>query len=131
MRIEIEIPKEFEGDYNADRFSDFFSRVICDIKDGVLCGNYEKETALMLRTAFHTSKIAYDVEAVVAELEKESFEDSCGRAILLSDVERIVRGKERKYCGNCKHQPEPFTTCDWLKLQPVVFKECPLWERQE
>lgn len=34
------------------------------------------------------------MEAVVAELEKESFEDSCGRAILLSDAERIVRGKE-------------------------------------
>lgn len=23
MKIEIEIPKEFEGDYNADKFEDF------------------------------------------------------------------------------------------------------------
>lgn len=37
---------------------------------------------------------AYDVEAKVEELEKESFEDGCGRAILLSDAERIVRRKE-------------------------------------
>lgn len=100
MRIEIEIPKEFEDDYDADRFSDFFSRVICDIKDGVLCGNYEKETALMLRTAFHTSKIAYDVEAVVAELEKVAFErygnDGMGgqKVVSLDDANEIVRGKE-------------------------------------
>lgn len=39
-------------------------------------------------------KQAYDVEAVVAKMEKESFEDSCGRAILLSDAEMIVRGEE-------------------------------------
>lgn len=24
MKIEIEIPKEFEGDYNFDKFEDFF-----------------------------------------------------------------------------------------------------------
>ena len=59
-----------------------------------MCGRYEVETAEMFRKAFAESKIAYDVEAVVAELEKESFEDSCGRAILLSDAEMIVRGKE-------------------------------------
>ena len=95
MRIEIEIPKEFEGDYDADRFKNFFNRVLTDIIffDG-LCGNYEKETAEMLQKAFSKSKLAYDVEAVVVELEKESFEDDCGRAILLSDAERIVRGKK-------------------------------------
>lgn len=72
MRIEIEIPKEFECDYDADRFSDFFSRAIIDIETMQgMCGRYEVETALMLRTAFHTSKVAYDVEAKVAELEKE------------------------------------------------------------
>lgn len=66
MRIEIEIPKEFECDYDADRFSDFFSRAVIDIETMQgMCGRYEVETALMLRTAFHTSKVAYDVEAVV------------------------------------------------------------------
>ena len=69
MRIEIEIPKEFEGDYNADKFNDFFSRVLCDIKNGVLCGRYERETVLMLRTAFYTSKPAYDMEAVVEQIK--------------------------------------------------------------
>ena len=71
MRIEIEIPKEFEGDYDADRFSDFFSRAMIDIDTMQgLCGRYEVETAEMFRKAFAESKVAYNVEAVVAELEK-------------------------------------------------------------
>lgn len=69
MRIEIEIPKEFEGDYNKDKFDEFFCRVLSDISDGTTCGRYERETAEMLQKAFEESKIAYDVEAVVAELE--------------------------------------------------------------
>lgn len=102
MRIEIEIPKEFEGDYDADRFSDFFSRAMIDIETMQgLCGRYEVETALMLRTAFHTSKVAYDVEAKVAELE--NFE--MWKELLIYDLSHrereiidkaisIVRGKE-------------------------------------
>lgn len=72
MRIEIEIPKEFEGDYENDKFEDFFSRVLYDIGKGFLCGNYERETAGMFINAFKESKVAYDVEAVVAELEKDA-----------------------------------------------------------
>lgn len=61
MKIEIEIPKEFEVDYNADKFEDFFMRVSYDIEmemnryfDGI-CGNYEKETAEMFAKAFRNS----------------------------------------------------------------------------
>jgi hypothetical protein len=70
MRIEIEIPKEFEGDYDADKFSDFFSRAMIDIETMQgMCGRYEVETAEMFRKAFAESKLAYDVEAKVAELK--------------------------------------------------------------
>ena len=108
MRIEIEIPKEFEGDYNANKFKDFFGRVIADAtyNDGV-CGLYELETAVMLQKAFAESKVAYNVEAKVAELEKTKNEcepmyggRSCGKeakaiyAMALSYAISIVRGKE-------------------------------------
>lgn len=72
MRIEIEIPKEFESDYTGDKFKDFFSRVLCDIEEGVMCGNYEKEIAEMFTKAFDESRTAYDVEKVVEELEEEN-----------------------------------------------------------
>lgn len=69
MRIEIEIPKEFESDYKGDMFKDFFSRVLCDIEKGkCLCGNYEKETAEMFLKVFDESKIAFDTEKVVEQL---------------------------------------------------------------
>ena len=61
MKIEIEIPKEFEGDYNSDRFEDFFMRVSYDIEmemngySNGICGNYEKETAEMFVKAFKNS----------------------------------------------------------------------------
>ena len=53
----IEIPKEFECDYNNDAFKDFFSRVLYDIEEGTLCGNYEKETVEMFLKAFNESEI--------------------------------------------------------------------------
>ena len=55
MKLIIDIPAEFETDYNGDKFKDFFSRVLCDIDKGVLCGNYEKETAEMFLKAFDES----------------------------------------------------------------------------
>ena len=57
MKIEIEIPKEYEYDYNTDKFDEFFQRVLSDISDGVLCGRYERETANMLMEALKNSNI--------------------------------------------------------------------------
>lgn len=71
MRIEIEIPDEFEVDYKNDKFEDFFKRVLCDIEKGTLCGIYEKEIAEMFIKAFEESKPAYNVDKVVAELESK------------------------------------------------------------
>ena len=59
MKIIINIPNEFTGDYIADKFKDFFSRVIADIDCKGLCGNYEKEIAEMIIKDFEESEDEY------------------------------------------------------------------------
>lgn len=60
MKITIEIPKEYEIDFKADKFKDFFSRVITDMN--CLCGNYEIEIAQMLIEAFSKGEIIKNEE---------------------------------------------------------------------
>ena len=63
MRIEIEIPKEFEKHFNQDKFKDSFERIMADIKhslengDCLCAGRYEHETIEMLEKAFENSKM--------------------------------------------------------------------------
>lgn len=68
MKILIDIPKEFEVDYNTDRFANFFQRCLADM--GTSCGNYEQETAEMMEKAFEKSRL-YDTDKVVKQLEKK------------------------------------------------------------
>ena len=56
MKVIIDIPKDFTGDYIVDKFKDFFSRVIADIDCKGMCGRYEKEIAEMFLKAFDDSK---------------------------------------------------------------------------
>ena len=76
------------------KFKDFFSRVLCDIDKGVLCGNYEKETTEMFLKAFDES---IPMANIVEKLEEESYETTdtvCGgrfKAIRLSSAINIVK----------------------------------------
>ena len=76
MRIEIDIPREFEEHFKQDKFKDSFERIMADIKHALesryyLCaGRYEYETIEMLQKAFENSRQAYPVEKVVKELEE-------------------------------------------------------------
>ena len=56
MKVIIDIPKDFEGDYIADKFKDFFSRVIADIDCKGMCDRYEKEIAEMFLKVFDDSE---------------------------------------------------------------------------
>lgn len=57
MKVVIDIPKDFTGDYIVDKFKDFFSRVIADIDDYKgMRGRYEKEIAEMFLKAFDDSE---------------------------------------------------------------------------
>ena len=46
MRLLINVPKEFEQHFQADRFEDSLHRLSTDAH--LLAGNYEQETAMML-----------------------------------------------------------------------------------
>lgn len=56
MKVVIDIPNDFTGDYIADKFKDFFSRVIADIDCKGMCGRYEKEIAEMFLKVFDDSE---------------------------------------------------------------------------
>lgn len=56
MKVVIDILNDFTGDYIADKFKDFFSRVIADIDCKGMCGRYEKEIAEMFLKAFDDSE---------------------------------------------------------------------------
>lgn len=56
MKLIIDIPNDFTGDYIADKFKDFFSRVIADVDCKGMCGRYEKEIAEMFLKAFDDSE---------------------------------------------------------------------------
>lgn len=57
MKVVIDIPNDFTGDYIVDKFKDFFSRVIADVDcRGVMCGRYEKEIAEMFLKSFDDSE---------------------------------------------------------------------------
>jgi hypothetical protein len=56
MKVVIDMPNDFTGDYIADKFKDFFSRVIADIDCKGMCGRYEKEIAEMFLKAFDDSE---------------------------------------------------------------------------
>ena len=69
MRIEIEIPKEFEEHFKQDKFKDSLERIMADLKNSLCASNYEHETIEMLEKALENSESAYDVNKVVEEIK--------------------------------------------------------------
>ena len=75
MRIEIDIPKEFEEHFKQDKFKDSLERIMVDIwhllenKNCLCAGNYEYETIEMLEKALENSRQAYSVDKVVEEIK--------------------------------------------------------------
>jgi len=55
MKVEIEIPKEFEDHFMRDHFRDSLMRLNLDAHE--LAGNYEQEMAKMLVKAFKDAKV--------------------------------------------------------------------------
>lgn len=128
MRIEIEIPKEFEEHFKQDKFKDSFERIMADIRhslengDCLCAGRYEYETIEMLEKAFENSRQAYSVAKVVEKLEelktryfltiantgdeKSDFAyENVGNA-LDKAIEIVKQGGATKNCNNCANYTE-------------------------
>ena len=94
MKIELEIPKEFEEHFKQDKFKDSLERIMADIKyslenkDCSCAGRYEYETIEMLENAFENSRQAYDVDKVVEELEKLADENYKAYCIAFNSDDR-------------------------------------------
>lgn len=93
MKIEMEIPKEFEEHFKQDKLEDSLQRLNADAH--LIAGNYEKETAIMLIEAFKNSKVVSDRNKVVENFYNEyepylnprneyedGFNDGCKHAFL-------------------------------------------------
>lgn len=78
MKVVIDIPNDFTGDYIVDKFKDFFSRVIADIDCNGMCGRYEKEIAEMFLKAFDDSE-----EKIFATVSTTAIQE---RMSLVADV---------------------------------------------
>ena len=112
MRIEIEIPKEFEEHFKQDKFKDSLERIMADIKhslengDCLCAGRYEYETIEMLKDALENSKQSYSVDKVVEELEE--------RADFLKDC--------KKYGNkNARQQAESYSTMMMYEVADLVY----------
>ena len=143
MRIEIEIPKEFEEHFKQDKFKDSFERIMVDIWHSLeigncLCaGNYEYETIKMLEEALENSKSAYSVDKVVEELLalNKNYNDGINlyeevAEIPTEEVIEIVKqgGVSDDTDNVCEWKRYPsnwFVGCDGCKVKHKQGNYCP------
>lgn len=78
MKVEIEIPKEFEDHFVRDHFRDSLMRLNLDAHE--LAGNYEQEMAKMLVKAFKDAKV----------LSEEKIQGTPGKTAY---IDRFVKGE--------------------------------------
>ena len=90
MKWTIDIPREYERDFIADKFKDFFSRVIADMHYSGLCGNYEKEIAEMFLEAFDKAIVGdVNLNANVVPVVNISFNEE--------DIQKMIQDELKKF----------------------------------
>lgn len=90
MKLTIDIPRGYERDFSADKFKDFFSRVIMDIDYSGLCGNYEKEIAEMFLEAFDKAIVGdVNLDANVVPIANISFDKE--------DIQKMIQDELKKF----------------------------------
>lgn len=114
MKVIIDIPKDFTGNYIADKFKDFFSRVIADIDCKGMCGRYEKEIAEMFLKAFDDSeeKISCNCKHNSNLRDNEpccrcdSRQTHANRIRNMSDEELAEWINTKNTCDQCAYEPD-------------------------
>lgn len=90
MKITIDIPREYERDFSAGKFKDFFSRVIADIDFKGICGNYEKEIAEMFLEAFDKAIIGdVNLNAKVIPVTNISFDKEDMQKMIQDELKKV------------------------------------------
>ena len=90
MKLTIDIPREYERDFIADKFKDFFSRVIADINCDGMCGFYEKEIAEMFLEVFDKAIVSeINPTANVVPVANISFDKDDMRKIVQEELEKF------------------------------------------
>ena len=90
MKLTIDIPREYERDFSADKFKDLFSRVIADMDYSGLCGNYEKEIAEMFLEVFDKAIIGdVNLNSNVIPVANISFDKE--------DMQKMIQDKLKKF----------------------------------
>lgn len=90
VKITIDIPREYERDFIADKFKNFFSRVIADINYDGMCGNYEKEIAEMFIKAFDEAIVGeVNPNANVIPIANISFDKE--------DIQKMIQDELKKF----------------------------------
>lgn len=136
MKVAIDIPNDFTGDYIVDKFKDFFSRVIADIDCKGMCGRYEKEIAEMFLKAFDDSeeKISCKCQHNSSSRDNEpccrcdSKQTNADRIRNMSDEELAELLFNKSRCDNCfancndKDNCPSLSSCysrhlDWLQSE--------------
>lgn len=90
VKLTIDIPREYERDFIADKFKDFFSRVIADMHYSGLCGNYEKEIAEMFLEAFDKAIVGdINLNANIIPVANISFDKE--------DMKKMIQDELKKF----------------------------------
>lgn len=136
MKVVIDIPNDFTGDYIVDKFKDFFSRVIADIDCKGMCGRYEKEIAEMFLKVFDDSEEKIPCNCQHNSNSREN-EFCCGCDNRQTNADRIRNMSDEElaefmsentsyyYCGvRCKDRPKSpaesscnFRWLEWLQSE--------------
>ena len=129
----IVIPKEIRRQLFGTKCTDGEPMEIFMDKDNIILRKckYEENTfddvcEWKVKSNYYVTKCSHDTDVMYGLKQDFKYCPYCGKKIKV--VEQMNTTEEYKGCRNCKYQPEPMQTCDWIKHQKEVYRVCPMWE---